>query len=438
MGGGLILSAPASGSGKTVLTLALLRHLRGAGVRVASAKAGPDYIDPAFHAAASGMPCVSLDAWAMRPAILRALAHRAARDADLVLCEGAMGLFDGAGLAAAGSTADVARLTGWPIVLVIDAVGQGASAAALAEGFARHRADTPLAGVILNRVASARHGALLARAIRARLPALPILGAVPRDAALALPSRHLGLVQAAEHAELEAFLDRAAAIVGAAVDAASLMDLARAAPGPTAETASPLPPLGSRIAVARDIAFAFAYPATLDGWHEAGATIRCFSPLADEAPDAAADAIYLPGGYPELHAGRLASNRRFLEGLRRAAAGGAFLFGECGGYMVLGQGLIDASGTHHAMAELLPVKTSFAERRLHLGYREARLLDAGPLGQAGAAFRGHEFHYAAIIREGPGRALFDASDADGTALGAAGLRDGHVAGSFLHLIDRST
>lgn len=416
-GAGLILAAPASGSGKTVLTLALLRHLRRAGRRVASAKAGPDYIDPAFHAAASGAPCVSLDAWAMRPATLRALAGRVAQDADVVLREGAMGLFDGAGLEANGSTADLARLTGWPIVLVIDAGGQGASAAALAEGFARHRADVALAGIILNRIGSTRHGAMLERAIRASLPALPILGLVPRDAALALPSRHLGLVQAAEHAELEAFLDRAATIVGAAVDVAGLVRLAGTALGPTAGPPIPLPPLGQRIAVARDTAFAFAYPATHDGWRAAGA-------------------IYLPGGYPERHAARLAGNRCFLDGLRRAAAGGAIIYGECGGYMVLGRGLTDASGARHAMAGLLPIETSFAEPRLHLGYRTAQLVDAGPLGQRGTAFRGHEFHYATIAQEGSCPALFETGDADGAALGAAGLRDQRAFGSFLHLIDR--
>jgi cobyrinic acid a,c-diamide synthase len=433
---GLILAAPASGCGKTVLTLALLRHLRRMGFRVASAKAGPDYLDPEFHAAASGAPCVSLDAWAMRPATLRALAGLAAAGADLLICEGAMGLFDGAGLDAAGSTADLARITEWPVALVIDASGQGASVAALAAGFAGHRAEVPLAGLILNRVGSARHEAMLARALGRTLPGLPILGMVPRHEALQLPSRHLGLVQAAEHQALDAFLDRAASIVGAAIDVERLVALASRGQAPEGDAPVTVPPLGQRIAVARDTAFAFAYPTTLAGWRAAGATVSFFSPLADQAPEATADAVYLPGGYPELHAGALAGNRRFLLGLSQAAARGAAVYGECGGYMVLGRGLVDAAGARHAMAALLPLETSFAERRRHLGYRIARLVDDGPLGKADAIFQAHEFHYATIVSEGPGRALFEAADADGAALGPAGLREGVVAGSFLHLIDR--
>jgi cobyrinic acid a,c-diamide synthase len=172
-------------------------------------------------------------------------------------------------------------------------------------------------------------------------------------------------------------------------------------------------------------------------WRSAGAELAFFSPLADEVPAADADAVYLPGGYPELHAGRLAGNGQFMGGLRAAALRGAVLFGECGGYMVLGEGLIDAEGQRHAMAGLLPVETSFAERRLHLGYRSAELaVDCG-LGSHGAAFRGHEFHYAVLCREGAGDPLFRCRDAAGRDLGAQGRRHGSVLGSFLHLIDRA-
>jgi cobyrinic acid a,c-diamide synthase len=195
------------------------------------------------------------------------------------------------------------------------------------------------------------------------------------------------------------------------------------------------PAIGQRIAIARDPAFAFAYPAVLDGWHDQGATVHPFSPLADEAPDPQADAVYLPGGYPELHAGRLAGNRTFLEGLQAAAGRGAFVYGECGGYMVLGQRLTDRDGTGHIMAGLLPVATSFAEPRLHLGYRRLGLLESGPLGHRNVPWRGHEFHYARET-ERAGPALFAAADASGDALGDAGCRAGNVAGSFLHLIDR--
>ena len=423
---GLVLASPHSRSGKTTLTLGLLRALARAGHRVASAKSGPDYIDPAFHAAASGAPCFNLDTWAMRPQLLAALVRQLGRQSELILCEGAMGLFDGLGATETASTAELAERLGWPVVLVVDVAGQGASVTALLEGFARHRPDVRVAGVIFNRVGSARHGTVLAEATRAALPELAILGHVPRDPGLALPERHLGLVQAGEHSHLEAFLDRAAGIV-------ALARPARLAE-PRAEIA-PLPPLGQRIAVARDVAFGFAYRSVLEGWREAGAEFLPFSPLADDMPVGNADAVYLPGGYPELHAGRLAANRRFLAGLRAAGARGATVYGECGGFMVLGQALVDAQGERHPMAGLLPVTTSFAKRSLHLGYREARLAGATPLGAAGTRFRGHEFHYASLV-ETEGQPLFQVTDGAGISLGLAGAVRGSVMGSFLHLIDR--
>jgi cobyrinic acid a,c-diamide synthase len=435
--GGLILASAASGSGKTTLTLGLLRHLCKGGRRVAAAKAGPDYIDPGFLAAASGRPCRNLDAWAMRRETIAALVAALERESDLVLCEGAMGLFDGAGKIGQGSTADLAAITGWPVVLVVDVAGQSGSAAALLRGFNSHRPDVPLAGVIFNRVGGPRHAAMLESSVRMALPQLPILGHVPRHAELALPERHLGLVQATEHGDLERFLDRAGDLVATAIDVTALAALACASHLASVAPARPLDPLGQRIAVARDVAFAFAYPAVIDGWREAGATLDFFSPLADEAPSASADAVYLPGGYPELHAGKLADNRHFRDGLRAAARRGATIYGECGGYMAMGRGLVDAAGARHAMADLLPLETSFAERRRQLGYRALRLETGGPLGRAGAAFRGHEFHYATVLAEGDGAALFAVSDADGAALGAMGRAEGRVLGSFLHIVDRA-
>jgi cobyrinic acid a,c-diamide synthase len=198
-----------------------------------------------------------------------------------------------------------------------------------------------------------------------------------------------------------------------------------------------LPPLGQRIAIAHDDAFAFHYPHLLDGWRHAGAELALFSPLDDQAPDPRADAIYLSGGYPELQAGRLAGNRRFLDGLRAAAQRGVTIYGECGGYMVLGNTLIDGDGTAHAMADLLPLVTSFAERKLHLGYRVATVLADGALGPAGTRLRGHEFHYARIVEEGPGAPLFETSDAQRHKTAAIGRVVGSVSGSFLHVIDRA-
>ncbi|MGH6718908.1 MAG: cobyrinate a,c-diamide synthase [Alphaproteobacteria bacterium] len=454
---GLVTAAAASGAGKTLVTLGLIGAFVRQGMRVAPFKVGPDYIDPAFLAAAAGRPCVNLDGWAMRAATLDGLIAGLGRDGDLIVGEGVMGLFDG-GPDGAGSTADLAARTGWPVVLIVDAKGMGASAAALVAGFACHRPDVTVAGVVFNRVGGARHAALLAEACRG-LDGIAVLGAVPSDSGLALPSRHLGLVQAAEHPALDDVVARAADLVARHVDLAGLRALARPArPGRAARPEGPadapgapprfapprfvpprfvppqfVPPLGQRIALAADTAFAFAYPAQIAAWRAAGVEIATFSPLADEAPANDADAVVLPGGYPELDAGRLAANGTFLAGLRRAAAS-AVVYGECGGYMVLGQALIDAAGAPHAMAGLLPVVTSFAERRLHLGYRTAVVAADGPFGPPGTVYRGHEFHYATAT-EAHGAPLFHASDAAGRGRGPAGAVAGRVCGSFLHLVD---
>ncbi|KQT46220.1 cobyrinic acid a,c-diamide synthase [Aureimonas sp. Leaf454] len=423
---GLLVASPASGSGKTVLTLALLRALSGRGSAVAAAKAGPDYIDPAFHAAATGRAALNLDPWAMRGDLVEALAGQV--DGDAFVVEGMMGLFDGAA-DGSGSSADLARRLGLAVLLVVDCAKVSHSVAALVRGFRDHRPDIALSGLLLNRVGSDRHETMLRTALAPL--AVPVLGAIPRAAALVLPERHLGLVQAGEHGALESFIEGAARLVADHCDMEAVERLARrtARRGPDVAR---LPPLGQRIAVARDDAFAFAYPHLLQGWRRAGAQILFFSPLGDEAPDAGADAVYLPGGYPELHAGRLAACSRFAAGLRRKAAEGAAIYGECGGYMVLGHGLVDASGTRHAMTGLLPLETSFAARRLHLGYRRASALGTFPFAGDVTA---HEFHYATILSQGPALPLFQIEDAQGTDLGLAGLREGRVAGSFLHVID---
>jgi cobyrinic acid a,c-diamide synthase len=435
---GLILAAPASGSGKTLVTAGLLRHLRRRGVRVAAAKAGPDFIDPTFHVLASGGPCPNLDLWAMRHQTLAATVTGLEAAAELVLCEGVMGLFDGTGAdGETGSTAELAQLTGWPVVLVVDARGQGASVAALLQGFTSHCRDISIAGVVFNRVASDRHRALLAGAVARHRPALAVLGALPADPALALPSRHLGLVPAGEASRAGAVIERAADEIGAHIDIDRVFAAARPSALAGEAATDGIPPLGQRIAVARDDAFCFAYPALLEGWRRAGAELLFFSPLADEAPDRAAEAVYLPGGYPELWAGRLAAADGFMAALRRAAGEGKPVYGECGGYMVLGDSLVDAQRHRHPMAGLLPLETSFAERRLHLGYRRATLLGETPLGTPGSHFRGHEFHYATAVKEDAAEPLWSVADAAGTDLGRCGARRGPVCGSFIHVIDRA-
>ena len=420
---GIILAAPASGSGKTVLTLAILRALKRRGLTVAGAKSGPDYIDPRFHEAACEQVSLNLDAWAMDGAGLRA---RATTDADLLVVEGAMGVLDGAGLAGHGSVADLAAALALPIVLVIDASKTAHSAGLAVAGLTALRPDLMIAGVILNKVGSDRHAAMVRSAVEAA--GYTVFGTVARSEALALPERHLGLVQAREHQEIERFLGNAASTVETNVDLDALVAAAdTVAPG---HNTIPLAPLGQRIAIAHDDAFAFVYPHLLEDWRAQGAEVSLFSPLGDETPDANADAVYLPGGYPELYAGQLAAASQFHAGMQ-AMAEKVLIYGECGGFMVLGEQLEDAQGRGHAMLGLLPLETSFRARKLSLGYR--RIADqCGLLWHRELA--AHEFHYATVTREGAADRLFTATDADGEILPMMGLRRGRVCGSFAHVI----
>jgi len=434
---GLIIAAPQSGAGKTTVTLALIAALKRRGIKVHAAKAGPDYIDPAFHAAVSGSASVNLDSWAMSKCLLDTLAAQAADGADIFVIEGVMGLFDGAADAARipgrrGTTADLAAHFDLPVALVLDVARQAQSAAALVRGFATHDPAVRIAGIILNRVASERHRALVAGSIRAL--GIPILGALTREAALALPERHLGLVQAGEHPDLAALIDRLAETAERHFDLDAIT--ACAAPLQMSEVprqAQALPPPGQRIALASDCAFTFIYPHVIDAWRKAGAEILPFSPLADEPPPQSADSCWLPGGYPELHAEALSNASRFATGLRQFAATRP-VHGECGGYMVLGESLEDATGRHHAMTGMLGHTTSFAKRKLHLGYRTARLLADDPLGVRGSLIRGHEFHYASLTCAGNDEPFAEIADGEGRALEKAGGRRGRVTGTFFHAI----
>ncbi|MFH3478941.1 cobyrinate a,c-diamide synthase [Xanthobacter variabilis] len=427
---GLLVSAPASGTGKTTVMLGLLRALVEDGLAVQPFKSGPDYIDPAFHRAASGRASFNLDSWAMGPALFGTIAAQA-RGADICLAEGSMGLYDAVatrGLLGFGSSAETARAMGWPVILVLDVGGQAQSAAATALGFARYAPDLPFAGVILNRVASPRHERLIRLGMEQA--GLPVLGALPRRGDLALPERHLGLIQATEHPDLEAAIARYAAFLRAHIDLAAIKCAARGTAN-AKEGALPPPP-AQRIALGWDQAFSFTYPHLLEGWRAAGAEILPFSPLADEPPDPSADLVWLPGGYPELHAGPLSEARRFMDGLRRHAQTRP-VHGECGGYMVLGTALVDAEGARHPMAGLLGLVTSYQTRKLHLGYRRAQLLAPLPGHQPGTALRGHEFHYSTILEQ-PDPPLATVQDADGGPVPETGSRRGLVSGTFFHLI----
>ena len=429
---GWLVGAPRSGAGKTTVTLAIVAVLRRRGIAVATGKSGPDYIDPMFHAAAAGSPGVNLDSWAMPPPLLGALAARAARGASMLVVESAMGLFDGiaATPGRTGAAADLAERLGLPVLLVLDVSGQSQTAAAVARGIHAHRPGVAVGGVVLNRVGSERHRLAVTAAVEA--VGLPVLGAIPRDAMIALPERHLGLVQAAEHPDLAALLERLADTAERCLDVDAI--LAGGAPlRLDAGTGATLPPPGQRVALAHDAAFSFVYPHLIRGWRDAGAEIVPFSPLANQPPPGDCDACWLPGGYPELHAGALAAAERFRDGLAAFAAGKP-VHGECGGYMALGVGLEDAAGAPHRMAGLLGHATSFAKRRMNLGYREATLLADCAVGQAGAVVRGHEFHYARVSDAGPDLPLATLRDGLGADLGPGGGRRGRVTGSFFHAI----
>jgi cobyrinic acid a,c-diamide synthase len=432
---GLLVAAPRSGSGKTTLVLGLLRGLARNGVAVQPMKCGPDYIDPGFHTAAAGRTSYNLDSWAMRPSLLDSLIADAGDGADLILCEALMGLFDGVaqpGASGDGSSSGLAARQNWPVLLVLDVSGQSQSVGAVAKGFASFRPDVRIAGIILNKVASPRHEALARKGVEEA--GLPIFGALPRRSELVLPERHLGLVQAEEIAELDRRLDALADFVVAHCDIIAIQALASAAASAESPGDTGLHPPGQRIALARDAAFSFVYPHLVASWRRQGAEILPFSPLADEGPSPDADVAWLPGGYPELHGARLATNSRFQRALRIFAENHP-VHGECGGYMVLGQVLTDAEGIAHRMTGLLDLETSFAKRTMNLGYRLAELTHDCVLGTRGAAVRGHEFHYSTMIRSGEAP-LFRVCDANGNDLGAMGGRRGHVTGSFFHVIDR--
>ncbi|MEJ5217700.1 cobyrinate a,c-diamide synthase [Cognatishimia sp. D5M38] len=433
---GLMISAPSSGTGKTTVMLGLLRALAEDGLKVQPFKSGPDYIDPAFHRAAAHRPSYNIDTWAMPESLIAGLSAQS-EGAEIIVAEGSMGLFDGVatrGESGFGSSAETALMMGWPVVLVIDVGGQAQSAAATALGFKMYNPDLPFAGVILNRCASPRHERL------ARLgmdqAGINVLGVLPRRGDLALPERHLGLIQAVEHPDLEAAIAGYATFLRENVDLEAIKKAALEGSNggpcpPTGDATLPKPP-AQKIAMAQDAAFSFTYPHLVTGWRAAGAELVPFSPLADEAPAPDADLVWLPGGYPELHAGKLAAATNYQTALRKHAETKP-VHGECGGYMALGDVLIDKSGEKHQMAGLLGLVTSFQKRKFHLGYRQVTL-KAPMLGyEAGQRLRGHEFHYTTILEE-PDAPLAEVADADGNPVPETGSIKGNVTGTFFHMI----
>lgn len=375
----LLISAPASGQGKTTVTAALARHAARSGRRVQVLKTGPDFIDPMILARASGHPVHVLDLWMGGQSHCRDLLYRAASEADLILVEGVMGLYDGE-----PSSADLAQIFHLPVALVIDGSAMARTFGAIALGLAQYRPDLIVHGVLANRVASPGHAAMLAESLVGPAASIPFLGALPHDDALAIPDRHLGLVQAQEITDLDMRLERAADAIAVSLRLEEIPVVEFAGDG-----TEPPPRLleGVRVAIAHDAAFAFLYAANIAVLQAMGASVLYFSPLQGETPPAA-DAIYLPGGYPELHGERLASGRALHEALRAHVDAGKPLLAECGGMMVLFEHLTDLAGRRHAMAGLLPGETAMQRTLQALALQGVELKDG--------ELRGHSFHHSRL------------------------------------------
>lgn len=433
---GFLLAAPGTGAGKTTVAAAVAVALTRRGLRVQPFKVGPDFLDPMHLAAAAGRPCHTLDPWMAGEAAVRERAARATADADLALVEGMMGLFDGVGGASdEGSSADVARLLGLPVVLVVDASSAARSLAALVHGFATFDPRVRLAGVIATKVGGPAHAATVADALRG-IGRPPLLGALPFEADVAVQERYLGLYQAHEVG-----LARQARLADLAVQHLDLEAIAAltadertwpAAPSGTAER--PPDPVAT-IGVARDAAFSFYYPANLERLAAAGAEIRFFSPLADDRLPAA-DALYLGGGYPELHAAALAANRAMREAVRDFVRAGRPVYAECGGLLYLGDALVDARGRWHDMVGALPESVAAMTDSLQdFGYVEAETVRATPLGPSGLRLRGHRFHCSRLESPPAGaRRAYRLSRPDGARWGEEGFVVRSVLASYVHLL----
>ncbi len=427
MGKGMVIAATHSGAGKSLITMAILRALKQQGLTMAAAKVGPDYIDPAFHAKAIDGICYNYDLWAMQPSTLSMVAKHLS-NADMAIIEGVLGLFDGS-ISGVGSTADVAVKLGLPVILVVDAGAMGQSVAALVHGFASYRADIKIAGIIFNNIGTMRHEKMLRAAVKELN--IDVIGCLPRHADMVLPSRHLGLVHADEMHGFESFIDKAARYICQNLDMRLLASKANFFTNLEKNTAFSLPPLGQKIAIAKDAAFNFIYPHISEQWHKAGAEISFFSPLNNQIPALDVDAVFFAGGYPELFAGELSGKDKLRTRLKQLGKQGALIYGECGGYMVMGKAIIDKDGVAHKMFDLLDLTTSFANPKRQLGYRQLQHDSQLPWSKN---LNGHEFHYTQTTKA-TGEPLFKACDAQGETHPDMGLQDGKIMGSYAHIID---
>lgn len=393
---GLVIAGVHSGVGKTTVALGLVAAYRRRGLRVQPFKVGPDFIDPGHHSQAAGRPAINLDGWMLSQETNLTLFHHYCQGAHLAVVEGVMGLFDGYdGASEAGSTAQIAKWLGLPVILVVAARSLARSAAALVHGFATFDPDLPVAGVIFNQVGSPRHLAYLQQAMAA-MPGVRCLGGLPRQEGLIIPERHLGLVTAQEHPLAPAYLDNLAAWVERHLDLTALWESLPILPGQPQSEPAAVPPR-VRVGVAQDEAFCFYYFENLRLLQSSGAQLVFFSPRRDTALPSDLHGLYLGGGYPEVFAQELAANLGLREAIRKKAAAGLPIYAECGGLMYLSRGLTTLDGECLPMAGVLPLEVRMLPRLKALGYREVTLTGDTLLGPAGLRVRGHEFHYSEIM-----------------------------------------
>lgn len=429
-----VVAAPTSGAGKTTVVSGLLRAFRRRGLRVQPFKAGPDYIDPSYHHRAAGRPCRNLDTWMIPPTALRELYRRATADVDVAVVEGMMGLFDGREGDEDGSTAQLAKLLGAPVVVVIDVGRASRTAGAIALGCQRFDPSLFVAGFILNGVGGESHRRWASDAITTAT-GLPVLGWLSHHDDLALPERHLGLIPTAEEQIGEGFFDRLADQIERSFDLDALLALGTSESGLSSSGPSLFPKetraVVATVGLAVDEAFSFYYEDNLDVLRAWGARLVPFSPLHDARLPPDLDALYIGGGFPELYAEHLAANRSMLEAIRAAAAIGMPIYGECGGLMYLSGGIVDFDRRRHPMVGLVPGWSAMKSERLTLGYREVRARRDTALLHEGQTARGHEFHWSVL------EALPSAEDAAYDIAGAPapleGFARGNLLASYCHL-----
>ncbi|MEK5448832.1 cobyrinate a,c-diamide synthase [Paenibacillus sp. FSL R7-0331] len=440
----LIVAGTGSGSGKTTVTLGLMRAFARRGLKVQGFKCGPDYIDPAYHAAVTGRPARNLDSWMTSHSYLQEYFLRSSADAELSIVEGVMGLYDGKeATELTGSTAEIALLTGSPVLLVVDVRSMGRSAAAVVLGFRQLEPRVQIAAVIVNRCGSPGHYRTVKAAIEAAC-GIPVIGGLMRDATLDIPERHLGLLPALERGELEPLFGHAADMLEAGVNLDRLLEIAHSAPplqyieadvSPSAPAVTVRQDNGDFpvIAVAKDAAFNFYYADNLELLARAGARLLEFSPLCGDPVPPEADGIYLGGGFPEEFAAEISANAGFLNGLRTAAVLGMPLYAECGGYMVLARSITDRAGSVHRMAGIIPALAVMQQRRAALGYREVTALQDSLLLKQGQSLRGHEFHYSVMHYDEQEQQTYAYESRGRSGSQPEGYLQGNVMAAYAHI-----